>query len=533
MIGKSLGETILKRIFGHMAIGILLLLAAGFSFNMVRAALYPVSTVRAKAVAADQPEYNWWICEDLGVAAIPGVPEPRQRFRLCHNQGWEILAYCLQPNLPAPPLDTSCANTSGDTYWCGDDYQLLSEYEIAITPTPTATPTQTPTSTNTSTPTATPTDAQTPTPTPTDSPTLTPSPIGANFPLVPTATLRPGPGGKGNLGLISFAAISGVFLGMLALGMAAPLKGFLTARRGTKVAKTRSAPVYPRSSSIQKGLQPKWLILFLVVLVSAVLGFLIARKFFVIPSRTPVSEIDVHLLNSVLLIGALTATPNQPFRPTATLVASTPGEPSPQRSELPSFAEGRIDFGSQGERISLKIDPPDPRVNRGELIDISFLPGENCVFGDQQACVVAFRHETQKTIFISIHSGVGGEGQDFRHAVEGTGINRAGYSLQKVDKNMDALLGAEVAILQGGDETGGYSLVGLTRIPASSLEVYLRLPASQAVAFAAALDPTLMGGVQKDRPMLIFETCGWKMGAEPWAQGVSGTTGSIYVGVIQ
>ena len=40
-----------------------------------------------------------------------------------------------------------------------------------------------------------------------------------------------------------------------------------------------------------------------------------------------------------------------------------------------------------------------------------------------------------------------------------------------------------------------------------------------------AIDPT--------RPMLVFETCGWKMAEERWYPGTSATTGSIYVGVIQ
>ena len=51
-----------------------------------------------------QPVYNWRVCADLGVGPVPGTGLTRQRFRLCHNQGWTLLAYCLQPSRPAPGL---------------------------------------------------------------------------------------------------------------------------------------------------------------------------------------------------------------------------------------------------------------------------------------------------------------------------------------------------------------------------------------------------------------------------------------------
>lgn len=126
------------------------------------------------------PRYNWYVCEDLGVGSVPGVPGLYQRMRLCHRQGWQVLAYCIEPDIPPPPLNTICARISTDTYWCGDLFQLLREYAQEETPTPAPTDTQTPvpTQTGTSTPTST------PLPSATASPSVTPSPL-------PTLTSTP------------------------------------------------------------------------------------------------------------------------------------------------------------------------------------------------------------------------------------------------------------------------------------------------------------------------------------------------------
>ena len=61
---------------------------------------------------ADKPVYNWLVCQDLGVGPVPGLSEPRQRLRLCHNKGWEVLAYCLRPDLPVPELGTTCTGSA-------------------------------------------------------------------------------------------------------------------------------------------------------------------------------------------------------------------------------------------------------------------------------------------------------------------------------------------------------------------------------------------------------------------------------------
>jgi hypothetical protein len=142
------------------------------------------------------PQYNWYVCEDLGIGSVPGLPGLYQRLRLCHRRGWQVLAYCIEPNIPPPPLNTTCSRITADTYWCGDLFQLLREYALEETPTPAPTDTQTPVPTQTST--STPLPSATASPSPTASPTETNTPTPATPPggTVPpnqiTVTAPPG-----------------------------------------------------------------------------------------------------------------------------------------------------------------------------------------------------------------------------------------------------------------------------------------------------------------------------------------------------
>jgi len=122
-----------------------------------------------------QPSEGWTVCADLGVGPVPGLNITRQRFRLCSDTGWEILAYCLEPERPMPPIGRMCSEFDPGVFWCGDDVQQVQFYQVAQRPTPGST--RTPTSTLTRTP------------------TLTTTPL-ATLTLVGTATLqstRPSP----------------------------------------------------------------------------------------------------------------------------------------------------------------------------------------------------------------------------------------------------------------------------------------------------------------------------------------------------
>lgn len=233
------------------------------------------------------------------------------------------------------------------------------------------------------------------------------------------------------------------------------------------------------------------------------------------------------------------------FRPTATPGARPQGlyfpltiraqnspQPTPLVAENTLKFHG-IDFGNQQERASIRIKPTNEAINRGNPISIEFTPGPHCAFGDGYACANAFRPgEGEQAIFLTVHSGVGGEGEPFRRAVEGTWLNQALHPLSQVQTNLNALHGAKVSLSQGDKTQGGLRLAAVVRVPAEGVGEYFRSPVSEALRLAAQFNPALQAYLTPEEPLLIFETCGWKMPGEPWADGVTSTSGSVYLGVI-
>lgn len=200
----------------------------------------------------------------------------------------------------------------------------------------------------------------------------------------------------------------------------------------------------------------------------------------------------------------------------------------------PSFNFHGIDFSNTRQRIVLTIYPDDDSVNNGEPIIIPFFPGRYCEFGKKTACVTAYKtNELGNVLLVSVHSGVGGEAQRLRNAIEGTGINQAKFDLEKVINKLDALNGSSVSILQDGKEITGLKLVATSRIPAKSIADYFNAPVTEALSLSAGIDPDILEYVDPFRPQLVIETCGWKMRGEPWAEEVTPTTASVYLGIIQ
>lgn len=200
----------------------------------------------------------------------------------------------------------------------------------------------------------------------------------------------------------------------------------------------------------------------------------------------------------------------------------------------PSLNFYDIDFSNDQLRTIIIIRPPDKQVNNGQDIIIPLYPAQDCEFGEKTACVTAYKTSGEgNTIFLSVHSGVGGEAQKFRHAIEGTGINKAGYQLNRVLQNLNALEGAEVVIIQDDVEIEGLRLLSSARVPADRLASYMNTPVTGALSHAAAYNPNLLPMIRPDAPQLVIETCGWKMRGEPWAEEVTPTTASIYLSVIQ
>jgi hypothetical protein len=353
-----------------------------------------------------QPVYNWRVCADLGVGPVPGTGLTRQRFRLCHNQGWTVEAYCLQPNRPAPGLGTTCSRTSSDTFWCGTGIQNLRTYRVQETPTPTVT--------GTPAPTITPTAPSTTTPTP----------------RPPQRRARPG--GPILIEWISQSAIS----------------------------------------------------------------------------------LFQHWLNTAAA------------SPTPTLESITATESATGFSG--------IDFSQRDKWIRIYIYPPEKRLNRGKPIVIAFLPGKNCRFGDDRGCVTSFQDAGNGEVtFLTVHSGIGGEGQAFRRAMEGTGLLGAAYNLKKIQANLNAWEGARVVIIQGKKRYEGFRLTTLSRVPARHINNYLSASVPQALDFAAHLDEDLISPIASGEPLLVFETCGWRVPGERRAARVPVSSASIYLGVIQ
>lgn len=614
MIGKSFSFEIIRNLAKTTAIGFLFFgvsFVVGFTLSK---AMLPNDRAIAANVIMDQPTYNWFVCEDLGMGTIPGVPDSRQILRLCHNQGWEIRAYCLQPSIPAPPIGQSCSHTPEGTYWCGDAYQLLEEFALDVTPTPTLVPTETNTSipTQTTQPSATftpvytasatftPTEIPSDTPPPTSTPrltrtfTLTPSPTDTPIPSVtgtqlatqtpastqtdvpgasitppvapsqtpqvsstatavsltettsptldvtptealetpvptvtrfansPTPTPRTRPGGSGNLGIVSLLAVSiGILLFAIGfLGLLLLQKSSL-ALHVPQILSVDTRPGSQKTISLNR-----WLLLFVLLSMISLVGYLLSVWVPQLMIGQPRS-ITVSAISLPGFENHLTATPFQPRHPTPAYSQDNETERSP------TFDFQQISFAPQSGGVQISIDPPTSSVNQGKPISLSFIPSETCEFGDQKACVSSHLLDQQNLVFLTIHSGFGGEGQAFRHVIEGTGINKAAYSLEQINANLTALQNAQVSLATNGDEIGGFTVRGIIRIPAAQVDTYFSLPIEDALEFVASLNPGAWSNIDKNQALLIFETCGWKIPAEPGADGVSDTTGSVYIVVIQ
>jgi hypothetical protein len=193
-----------------------------------------------------------------------------------------------------------------------------------------------------------------------------------------------------------------------------------------------------------------------------------------------------------------------------------------------------IDFLDYRREIQIKIYPPNRQINGGSPIVITFMPAQQCSAEDQKGCIRKYSTSVlDEVTFVTVHSGVGGVGQAFRKAVEGTGYNQAAFPLEKIHKNMRNLQGAQVVIKQGKKTIEGFELAAVSRIPSQKMLRYLNRPIGKSLGFASNLDPSLEAFIHPTEPQLVFETCGWRLADEPFSAGVSGTSASIYLGVIR
>ena len=246
--------------------------------------------------------------------------------------------------------------------------------------------------------------------------------------------------------------------------------------------------------------------------------------------------------------------PGGPSNPAVSVLLSTAGTMKPwldaflqealfaytRSSQLASSSGSKladfngIDFTPGSQAIKMKIIPADKSINQGEPIEIEFIPGKECVFGDKQACVATYQPSSKgNVIFISVHSGFGGEAQALRHALEGTKVTRADFSLKDIQKNLQNMARSIVTLQQGSRTVTNLQIETMARVPTRSIKEYFLTPIDEALAFAAATNPQLEHYLTPGETQIVIETCGWRVVGEPWAEGVKMTTAGVYLGIIQ
>lgn len=223
-----------------------------------------------------------------------------------------------------------------------------------------------------------------------------------------------------------------------------------------------------------------------------------------------------------------TSTPFRPLPPTATRLPTA--TPTPTPSPLPPQPILPLTLVEHPLKIVLRIGPV-PSLNDDQPIRIAFLPGAECPFGNQRACLSLHRNGTLS--LLTIHSGIGGQGEAFRRAVEGSGLDSAGYSLSRIQSNLERLQNVPVSLSLGDNPSKNLTLLGVARIPPGEVETYFSLPVDEALELVTRYNPALQPALDSGEPLLAFEICGWLVEGEGWSPRVSSTTGSIYFGLLR
>jgi hypothetical protein len=254
-----------------------------------------------------------------------------------------------------------------------------------------------------------------------------------------------------------------------------------------------------------------------------------------VPTFPPVAILDATVTPFAPVAGTPIVIPTE--SPPENQVAEAHLQPvdlQPTESPAPSTDFYGINFGNNKDRVTIKIIPNNKKINSGKPINITFLPGKRCNFGDNHACVFSYLNENLgNTIFLTVHSGEGGEAQSYRNALEGTLINSGAYTPKKVQSNMNALDGAKVVITQGKKSVDGFELSFVSRIPPRSLKKYLSTSVLSVLGMAASIRGNLNYQTAPDQPQLVFETCGWRLPGEALGPVSTATSAAIYVTVIQ
>jgi hypothetical protein len=222
----------------------------------------------------------------------------------------------------------------------------------------------------------------------------------------------------------------------------------------------------------------------------------------------------------------LTQTPFRPFAPTPTTTPTPLPTPIPIPSTYKRFG---IDFSDTAQAIKV-IFSPSQTLNNGHTIRISFRPGWPCEWINHRGCTSL--HYQGRVVLVTIHSGVAGDGQPLRSALEGTWLDSAALPLSQVRENLAALQSAAVSFSQSGKNTAGMHVLAAARVPAAQVQEYFSLPVNDGLELAAQSSAEMAAALASDKPLLVIETCGWHHPEEPYAAGTTATSASVYLVVI-
>lgn len=221
---------------------------------------------------------------------------------------------------------------------------------------------------------------------------------------------------------------------------------------------------------------------------------------------------------------AATQTPFRPVGPTAT---STP-TPLPTPTPFPStYVRFGIDFNDTNRTIKTELIPASDSFNGGRPVRINFRPGWPCEWINHRGCTSL--HYQGQVVLATIHSGVGGDGQHLRHSLEGTWLNSAALSIHQIQANLALLWNSSAIIVQGETTAEGLRVKAAVRVPASLVGEYFALPVDDALNLAAQSSPELADALTSTSPLLVIETCGWRLASEGYPPGTSDTSASVYL----
>lgn len=209
-------------------------------------------------------------------------------------------------------------------------------------------------------------------------------------------------------------------------------------------------------------------------------------------------------------------------RPAGGAAAALPTGFVPDEGEFTSLVRA-------GEKVVLRIAVP-PVLESGKQVKIAVVPAQSCEYGERRACLS--RHRGGQVTLLTVHSGLGGEGEAFRSAVEGTGLDLAFYPVWRIRANLENLAGAAVSLRAGEEARDDLVLAGAVRVPPQGLEAYYGSPYDAVLESLAAEQEWLARVLESGRPILAFEICGWQLPGEPDAPLVSPTSASVYLGII-